>query len=68
MRLASPFWELAHELVEMRYLYDLPHALDPTPLAKLLPAFRLTDLDTVLREHVDRLAPQGSAILTQTGK
>ena len=68
MRLAAPFWELARELQEMRYLYELPHALDPAPLARLLPEFRLTGLDTMLREHVERLVPQGSEIVTQTGK
>ena len=67
MRLAAPFWELARELGEMRYLYDLPHALDPAPMARLLPDFRVTDLDRVLREHVARLVDQGSASVTQTG-
>ncbi len=68
MRLAAPFWELARELMEMRYLYDLPHALDPAPMARLLPGFRMTDLDAVLREHVARLVPQGNEMLTQTGR
>ncbi len=40
MQLAAPFWELARELLEMRYLSDLSHELDPAPLAKLLPDFR----------------------------
>lgn len=66
MTLAAPVWELARELREMRYLYDHPHSLDPAPLAALLPDFRPTDLDTVLREHLARLAPQGRAIFTQT--
>ncbi len=35
MTLASPFWELARELREMRYLFDTPHRLDPGPLAAL---------------------------------
>lgn len=49
LRLAAPFWELARELQEMRYLYDLPHALDPEPLRALLPGFETTPLDDVLR-------------------
>ena len=71
--LAAPFWELARELSEMRYLYDTAHSLDPAPLAAVLPDVRLTALDTVLRQHLDRLAPalltaQGTSISTQTGR
>jgi nucleoside-diphosphate-sugar epimerase len=68
MTLAAPFWELARELREMRYLYDHSHALDPEPLQALLPGFRTTPFDTVLREHVAHLMPQGSAMVTQTGR
>ncbi|MGV8988590.1 MAG: epimerase [Cypionkella sp.] len=68
MTLASPFWEMARELREMRYLFDLPHALDPAPLAKVLPGFRFTPLDTVLAQHIARLIPaQGSVSLVHTG-
>ena len=72
MKLASPFWELARELCEMRYLYNHSHALDAAPLAAALPDFRMTPLDTVLREHIKRLVPhgasQGTSMLTQTGR
>ena len=70
MTLAAPFWELARELREMRYLYNHPHSLDPAPFAALLPEFRMTGLDTVLREHIDRLLPaaQGRSMVTQTGR
>ena len=73
MRLAGPFWELARELNEMRYLYNTPHALDPAPLARLLPEFRLTALDEVLRHELQVLAPelagpQGRATSAQTGR
>jgi nucleoside-diphosphate-sugar epimerase len=67
MTLAAPVWELARELREMRYLYNLPHRLDPAPMQTLLPGFRTTSLDSVLREHVTRLVPQGRAMVTQTG-
>ncbi|MCB6179357.1 epimerase [Rhodobacter sp. Har01] len=49
LRLLSPVWELARELGEMRYLYDLPHALDPAPLQAALPGFAVTPFDTVVR-------------------
>lgn len=48
MTLASPFWEMARELNEMRYLWDLSHKLSGQKLAKLLPDFRPTDLKTVM--------------------
>jgi nucleoside-diphosphate-sugar epimerase len=68
MTLASPFWELGRELREMRYLYDLPHAIDPAPLAKLLPDFRPTPLDTILAEHIAHHMPvQGSVSMTEMG-
>lgn len=60
MTLAAPFWELARELREMRYLYDLDHALDPAPLAALFPDFRATPLEPVLRGHLDTAVDQGS--------
>ena len=67
--LASPVWEVARELREMRYLYDLPHALDAEPLAKVLPDFRPTPLDVVLTEHLTHLMPaQGSVSIAQTGR
>jgi nucleoside-diphosphate-sugar epimerase len=52
MRLASPVWELARELVEMRYLFDLPHRLDDQLLTKLLPGFRMTPFDQVIAAHL----------------
>ena len=55
MRLAGPFWELARELNEMRYLFDTSHQLDPAPLARLLPDFRATPLDEVLRQEIAAL-------------
>lgn len=73
MRLAGPFWELARELNEMRYLFRTSHSLDPAPLAALLPDFRLTPLDEVLRAELATLAPNlmtphGRSISAQTGR
>jgi len=48
MTLLSPVWELAREMAEMRYLYELDHALDGTKLARLLPDFRPTPLGEAL--------------------
>lgn len=48
MTLAGPFWELARELGEMRYLYDHPHQLDGAKFTRLVPGFEPTPLDAVL--------------------
>lgn len=52
VRMLQPVWELAREMVEMRYLFDTPHSLDPAPLAALLPEFKVTPLDTIIAAHL----------------
>ena len=48
MSLLSPFWELAREMREMRYLYDMPHQIGAARFRTLLPNFRPTPLDHVM--------------------
>ena len=48
MKLTAPFWELARELVEMRYLWDTDHRLDGRKLARLLPEFKATEMRTAM--------------------
>ena len=48
MTLASPFWELARELREMRYLWDLPHTLSAAKFMRLLPNFQPSSLAEVM--------------------
>ena len=48
LRLLSPVWELARELLEMRYLYDLPHAMDGSALSAALPGVRTTPFAEVV--------------------
>lgn len=57
MRLAGPFWELARELTEMRYLYETPHALSGEKFTRLLPDFRITPFETVVAREVAALVP-----------
>lgn len=52
IQLARPFWRLAPHLLEMRYLWDTPHALDGQYFESLLPRFRDTDLDDVMRNAI----------------
>jgi nucleoside-diphosphate-sugar epimerase len=47
--LLSPFWELAREMNEMRYLYSLPHSLSAAKLQRLLPDFQPTPVEEALR-------------------
>lgn len=49
MRLAAPVWELARELLEMRYLWSVPHRLSGETFDRLLPGFVATDRATVMR-------------------
>ncbi|KPP93124.1 MAG: dTDP-4-dehydrorhamnose reductase [Rhodobacteraceae bacterium HLUCCA08] len=72
MRLASPFWELARELLEMRYLWDTPHWLSDTAFTRHLPDFRPADRATVIRAgsgqdvHPDKpMRPGGQPIVAQ---
>jgi nucleoside-diphosphate-sugar epimerase len=49
LRFLSPVWELARELGEMRYLWNTSHALSGETFNRLIPGFRVTPLDEVLR-------------------
>lgn len=48
MTALSPLWELARELREMRYLWDMSHWLASEKFDRLLPDFRRTDTRTVM--------------------
>lgn len=48
MTLLSPFWELAREMREMRYLFEMPHQIGATKFNRLLPDFAATPLEEVM--------------------
>ena len=50
--LAAPFWPMARRLLEMRYLWSMPHKLSGERLASLLPGFRDTDPLTAIGQAV----------------
>ncbi|MEL6960696.1 MAG: epimerase [Pseudomonadota bacterium] len=52
--LAQPVWPMARHLLEMRYLWAMPHRLDPSGHQALLPTFRPTPLDDALRQAIGR--------------
>lgn len=47
---AQPFMPMARGLVEMRYLWNMPHRLDPAPFRAILPEFRTTSPEEALRQ------------------
>ncbi|WP_341366929.1 epimerase [Yoonia sp. BS5-3] len=72
MRLLSPFWELAREMHEMRYLYHMPHQIGSAKFERLLPGFHATDLETVMLSglpadiHPDKMMhPGGQTIIAE---
>ena len=51
-RLLSPFWKMAACLLEMRYLWNTPHALARDRFDALLPDFKETPITDALRKAV----------------
>ena len=69
IQLARPFWPMARRLAEMRYLWSMPHGLEPDTLAALLPNLRETPVETALslalagQIHPDEAMPRnGGAV------
>lgn len=48
LRLLSPFWNLAREMMEMRGLWETSHSLCEKKFRQLLPAFQATDINEVM--------------------
>ncbi|MBB5514256.1 nucleoside-diphosphate-sugar epimerase [Rubricella aquisinus] len=65
VKLVSLFSPLMREVLEMRYLWEVPHGLDPAPLTALLPDFECTPLQVALRSLI---AQPGQSISTQTSR
>lgn len=67
LQIARPVWRMARGLIEMRYLWDMPHRLDGRGFAALLPGFRATPPEAALAQAVahevqpdERVARQGT--------
>ncbi|MFT5354530.1 MAG: nucleoside-diphosphate-sugar epimerase [Polyangiales bacterium] len=63
MRVASPFWRLGRELLEMRYLWDVEHWLDGAKFRTQLPEFGRTPVDDAFASIIDELAPPSERAL-----
>ena len=68
--LAAPFWRTAGHLIEMSYLWRMPHRIDAEMFDALLPDFRATSVEeglaAALRAKVDpdeAVAGEGQAVL-----
>lgn len=61
MRMISPFAPLVREVLEMRYLWNVPHAIDGARLGALLPDFRPTPLLAALADAMRIAAPAEAA-------
>ena len=60
LRLATPFSSDLRGAFAMRYLWAVPHVIDGTEFARLLPAFRATPLEEALRGALARLRENGA--------
>lgn len=52
--LLSPFWRTGYEMIEMRYLSDIDHALSPKKFYSILPDFKSTDLNEIMLSETRR--------------
>lgn len=66
LRLLAPVWSMARCLVEMRYLWDTPHALDGSRFDALLPGFVPTPPEEALRRAVAHQSPEASPSVLAT--
>lgn len=58
----APFWELAREMNEMRYLWNTPHQLSGEKFSRLLPDFVPTDMRRVMLASLpDDMQPNKTA-------
>ncbi|WP_299900247.1 epimerase [uncultured Ruegeria sp.] len=64
LQVARPFWRLAPCLIEMRYLWRVPHQLDGGYMRELLGSFPKSNLEDALRSAIP---PQCAASSTKAG-
>jgi nucleoside-diphosphate-sugar epimerase len=50
LQLARPFWPVARHLIEMHYLWRVPHRVDGTALKALLPEMEATPLTLAMQQ------------------
>lgn len=53
VRLARPFWPEARHLLEMRYLWNVPHRLDGSALRRLAPGLPETPVEAAVKAALD---------------
>ncbi|MEE3099980.1 MAG: epimerase, partial [Pseudomonadota bacterium] len=61
LRLAAPVWKLGREVLEMRYLWEVPHRIDGAGFDAALPGFRRTPVDeAIAAARAFRLSASGA--------
>ncbi|GHB22937.1 oxidoreductase [Pseudovibrio japonicus] len=55
MKLSKPVWPMAKHLLEMRYLWDVPHWMERTRFDELLPHFQATPESEALEKAISHL-------------
>jgi len=60
--LARPVWPMAKHLIEMRYLWNMPHEITDTRLARLAPDLRRTPLDRAVARAVEHKVHPDKAV------
>ncbi|WP_299623884.1 NAD(P)H-binding protein [uncultured Tateyamaria sp.] len=63
MRLMGLFSPLVREVMEMRYLWDVPHRVDQSKLEAALPAFQSTPFETAIAACLAPHAPGATSAL-----
>lgn len=67
LRLASPFWPMGLKLLEMRYLWSMPHQLDASSFRALLPEFQDTEPSVALANAIRHLDINPNQPVTRGG-
>ena len=62
LTMLKPFWSLARELPEMRYLWNLGHQLSGQKFYRLLPDFVETPFEQIIAHSVATITPKGDII------
>lgn len=62
LRVLQPVWPLARGIVEMRYIWSMPHRLDQTRREALCPEVTATPLGTALRVALDHQINPNKAV------
>lgn len=67
IRVVGLFSPAMREVIEMRYLWDVPHGIDGAKLARTLPHFRSTELNAAIADALGARQPRTSTSTVRAG-